>query len=129
MGNARFVIVLAATLFGISCAHSGNPPAASAARLTSPGSDEVRFMGHRLVVEKDAAGNATGAKAWDPSGKEIPAHIVPIGEVNVCLAKPAGAAAPQCEPFSFIPDGTSFKTGTNSICWYYLNGRLVYYTC
>jgi hypothetical protein len=132
VGNARFVSAVALILVAVGCATPGTPaPAKGTAVAAAPGSEEVRFMGHRLVVQLDAAGKPTSARAWDPSEKEVPAVVVPIGEVNVCAPKPVGptASAPQCEPFSFIPEKTSFKTGANSICWYYVNGRIVYYPC
>lgn len=132
MGNARFVIVLAAALAGIGCATGGSPPASSAAALSAPGSEEVHFMGYRLVVQKDAAGKAISAEARDSGGTVVPSVVVPIGDVKVCPPRPPGDAAgapPVCEPFSFLPEKTSFKTGTNSICWYYSNGYIIYYKC
>lgn len=133
MGNARFVFVLAAALVGSGCATSGARPAEAPAQAKlAAGTDEVRFMGHRLVVQRDGQGKVTSAKAWDPKEKAIPAHIIPFEEVEVCLPKHpehAAGAARYCERFSFIADGTSFKTGANSICWFYYNRQLVYYQC
>ena len=129
MGNNRFVIVAAIALLGFGCATSSNRPAGPSA---APGTEEVRFMGHRLLVHLDAAGKPASAQAWDPNDKEVPTAIVGLGDVNVCAPKPVGpsaGSAPQCEPFSVLPDKISFKTGANSICWYVSNGRIIYYPC
>lgn len=90
-------------------------------------------MKHRLIVHRDAAGKMTRAEAFDPEGKPVPSIIVPMGDVKVCPPKippeMGGGAAPACEPFSFLPEGLSFRTGTGTLCWFVKNGQIVYYKC
>lgn len=151
MGKFRHVVAGAVALAAIGYATVGSgapdapkeatPAAATPGQATPPAGaaapgktrEEVKFRGHRLVVEWDADGKAASAQAYDVKNKPVPTHVTPIADVKVCAPKAidpgAAPGAAACEPFSFIPEGTSFKTGAHSICWYYRNQQLVYYWC
>jgi hypothetical protein len=138
--RVRFPIIVATALCAAGCATTQTKDKAAA-----PGTEEVRFNGYRLVVQKDdgrgvsALSAASGtsaqpaARAFDPQGKEVPVVTVPLGEVKVCAPRHPDASAgsaPVCEPLVSLPKGTSFKTGTGTLCWYYdVWGRLHYYPC
>jgi hypothetical protein len=123
--TARSTIIAATAFFAAACATTQNKAAA-------PGPEEVHFNGYRLLVPAEQTPDAK-ARAFNPSGKEVPVVTVPLGEVKVCAPKPAdpsAGAAPVCEPFLSLPKQTSFKTGTGSTCWYYdIWGRIHYYWC
>jgi hypothetical protein len=123
--NARTTIVTA-LLIGTAacCAHTRVAP--------GPRKETVRFMGYRLELDLDDVGTPIGAKAFDPQGKEVPTAIVPLREESVCVKKPFGTHAgadPLCEPFTYMQEKTSWRSGSGTLCHYYSGGQIVYYAC
>jgi hypothetical protein len=119
--------IAAALLMGTAacCAHTQIGYQAAPEKTT-------RFMGYRLELERDDVGTPLSAKAFDPQGKEVPVVLVPLRDVSVCVPKPVGMTAgpgPYCEPLSFLPDGTHFKSGSKTRCYYYWGTTLIYYPC
>jgi hypothetical protein len=125
--NARTMIVAVLLLGGAACcAHERTTRAAAERKVT------VLFMGYRLDVDLDDVGTPIAAKAFDRDNKEVRTVIGSLRDVSVCPPKsldPAAAGKSPCEPLTFVPDKTSFKSGDHSTCYYWLGGKLMSYSC
>lgn len=125
-------MIAAAVLFTVGCATAPTVAPSAPYAPAAQGREEHDFLGYRLVLERDSGGIPAKAQAYGRKGEKLPTFIVPMREVTVCAPKPTkegSSAGPQCEPITVFPEGFSFKSGDNSVCYYYSAGMYMYYPC
>jgi hypothetical protein len=125
------MIALAALTAGpLACAQRQD--VGSGTSTQSTGQTTFDIAGYRLDVTLDDKGSPTRAQAYDGAGRAVPTKLFPLGGLSVCVPEPVDvpeAPKPYCQPLSSMNERATFRTGTQTQCYFFLGGQFIVWQC